>query len=87
VRRIREGLRLRFELKLGYQQIGRSCSIAVITVHRYLKRAEEAGARWPLPENRDNARVEAVVFPRSGFTPAAEKVATRTPLDFAAIHE
>jgi len=40
MRKLREVLRLRFELKLGYQQIGRSCSIGVSTVHKYLKRAE-----------------------------------------------
>ena len=36
MRKIREVLRLRYELKLGYQQIGRSCAIAVSTVHKYL---------------------------------------------------
>ena len=50
MRKLREVLRLRFELKLGYQQIGRSCSIGVGTVHKYLKRAEAAGLTWPLPE-------------------------------------
>lgn len=44
MRNLREVLRLRFELKLGYQQIGRSCSIGVSTVHKYLKRAEAAGS-------------------------------------------
>ncbi len=39
MRKIREVLRLRFELKLGYQQIGRSCAIAVSTVHKYLTKA------------------------------------------------
>ena len=73
MRKLREVLRLRFELKLGYQQIGRSCAIAVSTVHKYLKRAEAAGVTWPLPEDWDEARVEAVVFPRSGVTAAAEK--------------
>jgi DNA-directed RNA polymerase specialized sigma24 family protein len=42
MRKLREVLRLRYELKLGYQQIGRSCSIGVSTVHKYLKRAEAA---------------------------------------------
>lgn len=37
---MREVLRLRFELKLGYEQIGRNCAIAVSTVHKYLKRAD-----------------------------------------------
>ena len=48
MRKLREVLRLRFELKLGYQQIGRSCAIGVSTVHKYLKRAEAAGITWPL---------------------------------------
>ena len=43
MRKLREVLRLRYELKLGYQQIGRSCSIGVSTVHKYLKRAEASG--------------------------------------------
>ena len=28
-------MRLRFELHLGYQQIGRSCAIGVSTVHKF----------------------------------------------------
>ncbi len=64
MRKLREVLRLRFELKLGYQQIGRSCAIGVSTVHKYLKRAEAAGITWPLPEDWDEARVDAAVFPR-----------------------
>jgi transposase len=86
MRKLREVLRLRFELKLGYQQIGRSCAISVSTVHKYLKRAEAAGLGWPLPEDWDEARVEAMAFPRTGPT-AAEKSPARTSPDFAAIHE
>jgi transposase len=86
MRKLREVLRLRFELKLGYQQIGRSCAISVSTVHKYLKRAEAAGLGWPLPEDWDEARVEAMVFSRREPT-TAEKTAARTSPDFAAIHE
>ena len=86
MRKLREVLRLRFELKLGYQQIGRSCAIAVSTVHKYLKRAEAAGVSWPLPEDWDEARVEAAVFPPAA-PPAAPPQLARTPPDFAAIHE
>jgi hypothetical protein len=56
MRKLREVLRLRFELHLGYQQIGRSCAIGVSTVCKYLKRAEAAGVTWPLPEGWDDAR-------------------------------
>src|SRR6202041_1220867 len=86
MRKLREVLRLRFELKLGYQQIGRSCSIGVSTVHKYLKRAEAAGITWPLPGAWDEPRVDAAVFPRREPT-IAEKNPPRTPPDFAAIHE
>ena len=86
MRKIKEVMRLRFELKLGYQQIGRSCAIAVSTVHKYLKRAEAAGLSWPLPDGWDETRVEATVFPRIHPT-VAEKNPVRTVLDCAAIHE
>jgi transposase len=86
MRKLREVLRLRYELKLGYQQIGRSCSIAVSTVHKYLKRAEASGVTWPLPEDWDEARVEAALFPRP--EPAApEKPTARTLPDLVVIHE
>src|SRR5258708_20019129 len=86
MRKLQEVLRLRFELKLGYQQIGRSCAIGVSTVHKYLKRAEAAGVTWPLPDDWDEGRVEAALFPRRGPT-VAEKNPARTPPDFAAVHE
>src|SRR5579859_3237742 len=86
MRKLKEVLRLRFELKLGYQQIGRSCSIGVSTVHKYLKRAEAAGVTWPLPEDWDEARVEAMVFPRREPS-IAEHDPARTPPDFSAVHE
>lgn len=88
MRKLKEVLRLRFELKLGYQQIGRSCSLAVSSVHKYLKRAEAAGIGWPLPAGWDDARLEAELFPAP---PAAEQSAgsevTRAQPDFAAMHE
>jgi hypothetical protein len=52
--------------------------IAVSAVHKYLKRAEASGLTWPLPEDWDEARVEALMFPRR--EPAiAEKNPARTP--------
>lgn len=85
MRKLREVLRLRFELKLGYQQIGRSCAIAVSTVHKYLKRAEAAGVTWPLPDDWDEARVEQAIFWQAALTPKPHPA--RTAPDFAAIHQ
>ncbi len=77
MRKLREVLRLRFELHLGYRQIGRSCAIGVSTVCKYLKRVEAAGVTWPLPEGWDDARIEAALFRRTA-TPA--EVQTRGAL-------
>src|SRR5207253_7932217 len=86
MRKLKEVMRLRFELHLGYQQIGRSCAIGVSTVHKYLKRAEAAGLTWPLPADWDEARVESAVFPRS-TPPTGRQPPARSQPDFAAIHE
>jgi predicted DNA-binding protein (UPF0251 family) len=47
MRMIKEVLRLRFELKMGQQEIARACSISQSTVHEYLKAATAAGVSWP----------------------------------------
>jgi transposase len=86
MRKLREVLRLRHELKLGYQQIGRSCAITVSTVHKYLKRAEAAGVSWPLPEDWDQQRLEAALFPPTA-NPGEQQAAARPLPDFSAIHE
>src|SRR4051812_7681878 len=86
MRKLREVMRLRFELHLGYQQIGRSCAIGVSTVCKYLKRAEAAGVTWPLPEGWDDVRVEAALFPAKASS-AKEPTAERSQPDFASFHE
>jgi transposase len=85
MRKLKEVLRLRYELKLGYQQIGRSCAIAASSVHKYLKRAEAAKVGWPLPDDWDDAKLEAALFPEHSANkrPRAE----RTLPDFAHVHE
>ena len=85
MRKIKEVLRLRNELKLDQRQIARSCSISVSTVHEYLKRAEAAKVGWPLPEGWDDARLEAALFPPSGSQP--QPSTQKSPPDFDAIHE
>jgi hypothetical protein len=40
MRRIKEVLRLKYELGLGQRQIARSCSIGQATVNDYLRRAD-----------------------------------------------
>ena len=47
MRKIKEVLRLRFELQLGQREIARACSISQGAVHNYLKKAAAAGIGWP----------------------------------------
>jgi hypothetical protein len=58
MRKIREVLRLRFELGLAQDQIARSCAISQTTVHRYLERAAAATLSWPLPADCDDHRLQ-----------------------------
>ncbi len=83
MRKIKEVLRLRFELKLDQRKIARSCSIAVSTVHEYLKRAAAASVVWPLPEGWDDDRLETTLYPEATASPRPKK----SMPDFAAMHE
>ncbi len=65
MRKLRELLRLRFELGLSQDQIARSCSISQGAVSKYLKRAQEAGVGWPLPEDWDEGRLEEALLGHS----------------------
>jgi len=62
MRKIKEVLRLRFELQLGQREIARACAISQGAVHNYLKKAAAAGIGWPLPEGWDEKRIEETLF-------------------------
>jgi hypothetical protein len=85
MRRIKEVLRLKYELGLGQRQIARSCSIGQATVNDYLRRAEAAGLRWPLTEEWDDDRIERQLFGKR-HEPSAPPL-QRTPPDFPSIHD
>jgi transposase len=63
VRKISEALRLKLVCGLSNREVGRSCEISHSTVSDYLKRAEAAGVKWPLPENLDEAGLYRLLFP------------------------
>jgi transposase len=63
MRKIKEILRLRFELGLPYGAIGKSCNIGHTTVGECLRRAQDAGLTWPVPEDMDDASLERLLFP------------------------
>ena len=63
MRKIAEVLRLKHEAGLTKRQISRSCGIARPTVAKYMEHGEEAGLRWPLPEDLDEDQLETLLFP------------------------
>ena len=84
MRKIKEVLRLRFELGLGQREIARACSISQGAVHNYLKKAAEAGMQWPLLEGWDEKRIEQAVF---GKQPPIDESSRHSFPDFAALHK
>jgi len=83
MRKIREILRLS-ALGLAQHQIARSCSIVQSTVHRYLKLAEAAQLRWPLPEGISDQQIDQLLFGKRAAPPSRR---LHPPPDFAAIHK
>src|ERR1700730_2973836 len=83
MRKIREVLRLRYDLGLLQHESARSCSISQPSVHRYLERASAAGLSWPLPEDCDDRRLNELLFPTApdGGSPAVRG----RPVDFGEI--
>jgi len=82
VRKIKEVLRLKFEVGLGLRAIARSCSIGLGTAHEYLQRAEAAKITWPLEPEWDDDRLEAALF----GGPPRSRPAVLTMPDFAELH-
>jgi transposase len=70
VRKIREILRLKEELKLSNRAIARACKVSNSTVGEYLERARKAGVGWPLPEGLSDDELYQRLFPEN-----AEQVA------------
>ena len=66
MRQLREILRLKHEQKLSHRAIARACRVGVGTVSEYVRRAARAGLEWPLPEELDEAALEARLFSSAG---------------------
>src|SRR6266550_6828199 len=83
MRKIKEVIRLRFELRLGQRAIARACSISQTTVHDYLNSAAAAGVVWPLGEEWDEQRVEQALF---GEQQVVKRLPEQVLPDFPALH-
>jgi transposase len=82
MRTIKEVLRLKFEVGLSYDAIGKSCNIGHSTVGEYLRRAKDAGLPWPLPEDMDDSALENLLYP-----PPADRGTKRPVPDWDYIHK
>ena len=81
MRKLREMFRLRHEHGLSHRAIARACGVGTATVSAYLKRAEQVDLGWPVPQEWDDAALEAKLFPGGrGSGPQ------RSAPDFAWIH-
>lgn len=64
MRKINEVLRLKWECGLSNRAIARSCCISHSTVDEYVRRATQAGLRWPLDPDLDEDALFELLFPR-----------------------
>jgi len=84
MRRIREVLRLSLTTSLNERQIARSVGVARSTVATYVKRAQELGWTWPLPDALDEHEMRAQL--RTEHTPVVT-VPSRSLPDWTHIHK
>jgi transposase len=63
LRKTREILRLKHEAGLSNRAIARVCKISNSTVGEYLRRAQAAGLRWPLPQGLSEDELFQKLFP------------------------
>jgi hypothetical protein len=64
MRQIREVLRLKIEAKLGHELMAASTRLSTGAVSNYVRCAAQASLGWPLREERDDAALERLLFPR-----------------------
>ena len=74
MRRLREFLRLKYDVGLKHRAIAQACTVGLGTVTAYLQRATAAGLTWPLPDDLDDAALEARPFARPADPSARGRV-------------
>ena len=81
MRKIRDVLRLKYGLGRSHREIGPILRISHSTVGSYIRRAREAGVSWPPPDDVDDVRLEAALYP-----PTAPSRVWRPEPDWARLH-
>jgi len=62
MRKTKEILRLKYELKLSQRQISQSCQVSPSTVWDCLSRFKASGLIWPLPEGMNDQQLEERLY-------------------------
>jgi transposase len=62
MRKIRDVLRLKFEVQLSHQKIAAATGISKGAVTNAVQRALQSGLSWPLPADLDDSRLEALLY-------------------------
>lgn len=83
MRKIREVLRLKFELGRSYRQIAVACEIGIATVSDYLGRAQRTATSWEAAAQLTDAELEARLFAQ----PQHGALQPRAPIDLAWVHQ
>jgi transposase len=82
MRKIREVLRLKYELNRSNREIGLSCGIGSSTVGDYIQRIRNAGLSWPLSEQLSDTALEQLLYP-----PSTPRNSSRLFPDFQEVHK
>src|SRR6059058_766146 len=82
MRKIREVLRLRLGHGLPQRTVAQSLRLSQGAVSGYLSRARLAGLGWPLPDDVDDERLEALLYPPPPDVPVDQRPAP----DWATVH-
>src|SRR5712692_10684460 len=73
MRQVREVLRLQWTGGLSDRQIAHSLGISRPTIAEYVRRAQDAGLTWPLPETLDETALERRLCATTAQTPVARR--------------
>ena len=82
MRKIRDVLRLKYDLGLSHRQISASTGISRSTVSEYVERAKLAGLTWETTKELSDAEVEVRLFRQVG----RNEPQSRAPIDFGWVH-
>jgi len=62
VRKIREILRLKFDLKRSNREVGRACRVSAGTVWDVMHRLKASGLQWPVPDHLSDEALEERLY-------------------------